>query len=199
MKIKPDAILFDMDGVLVDSLDSWLYSLNAALKAFNHSEISRDEFIEKYWGHDLYDNLERMGLDYEIGRFCNNIYGEHVNAIKIYYDTKDTLKKLEDYKKGIITNTPKDCAIQILKKFDIDHFFDIVITSDDVNKAKPNPEIVLKACEALGVEPENVVLVGDTDSDVKAGKAANCIVVGINTDGDYTIKKLSDLSRLIVH
>ena len=58
---------------------------------------------------------------------------------------------------------------------------------------------MLKACEALDVEPENVVLIGDTDSDIKAGKAANCIVIGLNIDADYTIKNLSELTTLILN
>jgi len=198
MKIKPDAILFDMDGVLIDSIDSWFLSLNTALKAFKLEEISRDEFIEKYWGHDLYDNLDRMGLDREIGRLCNNIYGENISHIKFDSNTKLILYKLKDYKKGIITNTPKDSAFQILKKFDIEQFFDVVITSDDVNNAKPNPEIVLKACKVLQVEPKNVILVGDTDSDIIAGKAANCTVVGLKINADYTINNLSELTNNIL-
>jgi len=197
MKLKPDAILFDMDGVLVDSLDSWWTSLNAALQAFKHKQITREEFIEKYWGHDLYDNLNKMGLNQEVGTFCNNVYGEHLGAIKIYPDTKNVLQKLNNYKKGVITNTPKDCAQQILKKFDIDKFFDVVITSDEVVKAKPYPDIVLKACDVLGVKPEKVVLVGDTDSDVKAGSASGGTVIGINIKADYTIKRLSQLTDLI--
>jgi len=197
MKLKPKAILFDMDGVLVDSLDAWWLSLNSSLEAYNKQKISRDEFIKKYWGHDLYDNIKKMNLPLEIANFCNNVYGKNINKIKIYKETKTTLEKLGDYKKAIITNTPKDCALQILKKFNIDNFFDFVMTSDDVTIAKPNPEIVLKACKRLKVEPKDVVLVGDTDSDVKAGKKAGCIVVGINIDADYTIKSLSDLILLL--
>jgi HAD superfamily hydrolase (TIGR01509 family) len=197
MKLKPDAILFDMDGVLVDSLDSWWFSLNAALEAFNHKQITRGEFIEKYWGHDLYDNLDRMGLHHEVGTFCNNVYGEHLGAIKLYNDTKNVLQKLNYYKKGVITNTPKDCAYQILKKFDIDKFFNIVITSDEVPKAKPYPDIVLKACNVLGVKPEKVVLVGDTDSDIKAGNASGCTVIGINIEADYTINRLAEITDII--
>jgi len=198
MKMKPSAILFDMDGVLVDSLDSWLLALNAALKAFDHKEITRQEFIERYWGHDLYDNLKRMGLENEIGTFCNSTYSEHLDAIRIYSDTRTTLEKFKRYKKGVITNTPKDCTHQILKKFDIERYFDVVITSDEVLKAKPSPDIVFKACNTLGVEPESVVLVGDTDSDVKAGKSAGCTVVGINIKADYTIKRLSELTEILL-
>jgi len=197
MKLKPKAILFDMDGVLVDSLDSWWLSLNTALEAYNQKKISRDEFIEKYWGHDLYDNIKKMNLPLEVARFCNNVYGKNIDKITIYKETKPTLEKLVKYKKAIITNTPKDCTVQILKKFSIEKFFDFIITSDDVITAKPNPEIVLKACKLLKVEPKDVVLVGDTDSDVKAGKAAGCEVVGINVDADYKIKSISELILLL--
>ena len=186
-----------MDGVLVDSLDSWWFALNSALKAYNHKQISKDEFLERYWGHDLYDNIERMNLPVEVGRFCNNVYGEHIGRIKIYTETKDTLQKLRNYKKAIITNTPKDCAVQILKRFDIEKYFKFVVTSDDVSMAKPSPEIVLKACERLNVDPEDVVLIGDTDSDVKAGRAAGCKVVGINVEADYTVRDLSELTTLV--
>lgn len=197
MKIKPSAILFDMDGVLVDSLDSWWKCLNQALKAFNHKEISKDEFIKIYWGHDLRDNLDKMQLEPEIGNFCNTIYGEHVDAVNIYTDTKGTLQKLKMYKKAIITNTPRDCAKQILKKFDIETCFSHLITSDDVRKAKPDPEIIFKACEHLDVSPKTVLLIGDTESDVMAGKAAGCTVVGIGIDADYTIRKLSELTEIV--
>lgn len=197
MKIKPSAILFDMDGVLVDSLDSWWKSLNQTLKAFGHREISRDEFIEKYWGHDLQDNIERMKLNPEVGNFCNTIYSEHLDDVTIYKDTKDTLQRLKRYKKAIITNTPRDCARQILKMFDIETYFSHIITSDDVRKAKPDPEIIFKACGRLNVYPETVVLVGDTGSDVQAGRAAGCTVVGIEIDADYTIKTLSELTKIL--
>ena len=56
MKLVPNAILFDMDGVLVDSLDSWWKALNSSLKRFKYQEITRDEFI-KIYKHRLYQNL----------------------------------------------------------------------------------------------------------------------------------------------
>jgi len=197
MNLKPRAILFDMDGVLVDSLDSWWHALNAAIQAFHHTTITREEFIETYWGHDLRENLRRLHLNPEVASFCNAIYGDHIGVIKIYPDTKSTLETLRSYPKAIITNTPEGCAIQILDKFDIKQYFSVVITSDDVKRAKPNPEIVFKACDELGVSPKSVVLVGDTESDVKAGRAAGCTVVGMNIPADITIHSLSELTNIL--
>jgi len=196
-KIQPKAILFDMDGVLIDSLEAWWISLNTALAKYNYKKISKNEFIKRYWGHDLFDNLKSMNIPYKVGTFCNNIYYENVNRIKIYQDTKYVLDKLKHYKKSIITNTPKDCTIQILKKFEIAKYFNLVLTSSDVKTAKPSPEIVFKTCIRLGVNPEDVVLVGDTNSDVESGKAAGCNVIGIKVEADYTIDNIKQLLDII--
>lgn len=197
MKLKPTALLFDMDGVLVDSLDSWWQALNHALRTFKRPEISRDEFIENYWGHDLYDNLERMKLDEEIGLFCNATYGDHLDDIKIYPDTKPTLQHLSPYAKGVITNTPNDCAWQVLERFSIKQYFTTVVTSDEVAKAKPSPEIVYKACDILKVKPHDVVMIGDTMNDVRAGREAGCTVIGVGIDADYRIERLAALKDFI--
>jgi HAD superfamily hydrolase (TIGR01509 family) len=197
IKIKPSAILFDLDGVLIDSLDSWRNALNQALKTFNSEEISKNEFVNNYWGHDLKYTLKQMNLDPNIETFCNEIYGNHLDTINIYPDAKSTLKELDKYVKVLITNTPRNCTQQILKKFDIKHYFSFFLTSDDVEKSKPNPEIIYKACQHLNVSPKKVLLVGDTTSDVMAGKAAGCIVVGINTKTDFTINRLSELTDIV--
>lgn len=197
VNLSPDAILFDMDGVLVDSLDSWWKSLNYALKNNGKEEISREEFIDKYWGYELQKNLKELGLDEKIGTFCNNIYSEYTDEIKFFSDTKETLKKLSKYPKAIITNTPRDCAIQILKKYEIKKYFDVIVTSDQIEEGKPSPDMIHKACKKLGVVPKNVVLIGDTKNDVKAGRNAGCKVIGIKTDADYKINNIKGLIDLI--
>ncbi len=197
MKQLPHALLFDMDGVLIDSLDSWWHALNDALTMFKHPTITREEFIHTYWGHDLRSNLQRLHLNPEVATFCNLTYGGHLNDVRIYPETKPMLAKLAGFRKAIITNTPTDCTKQILQRFHISEYFEAIVTSDDVTHAKPDPEIVFKACEMLQVDPTSVMLIGDTSSDVKAGRAAGCMVVGINVEADVTIHTLSDLLTIL--
>ncbi len=197
MKLVPKAILFDMDGVLVDSIDSWWKALNHALKTFNMPKISKQIFFEKYWGHDLYENLKKNNLPLKVGNFCNNIYGEHLDGIKIFPYTIEVLEKLSNYQKCIITNTPFECTKKILKTFDITKYFDLIFTSDDVKYSKPHPEIVLLACKKLKVKPKDVILIGDTESDIKAGHAAGCKVIGLNIQADYSVNNLIEILNIL--
>lgn len=197
MKLNPKAILFDMDGVIIDSLDSWWKALNHALKTYNLPTISKKVFYEKYWGHDLNDNLKKNNLPLKVGMFCNNVYREHLDGIKIYPNTKKVLEKLTNYKKCIITNTPCDCTKQILQTFKITKYFDLILTSDDVKQAKPNPEIVQLACKKLNIKPKDVVLIGDTESDIEAGRSAGCKVIGIKIKADFTVDNLNEILNIL--
>lgn len=195
--LHPDALLFDMDGVLVDSFESWFTALNHAVTSFDLPEISREEFKKTYWGHDLFENLEKAGLVADIGPFCNAIYSDHIDKVVVFPQVKETLQQLEQYKKAVITNTPQSCALQILERFHLAEFFNVVVTTDQVKRGKPDPAIVYNACEQLDVHPENTVIIGDTISDINAGKAAGCTVIGVRIKADHMIKTLDELLTLL--
>jgi beta-phosphoglucomutase-like phosphatase (HAD superfamily) len=195
--VSVQAILFDMDGVLVDSFESWWQALNSVITSQGEEKVSREEFREKYWGHDLRDILADMGIDMTIGPFCNSIYTGYTPSITLIPGTKETLQALTQYQKGIITNTPEDCTHAILKEFDIDHFFVSVVTADEVEQGKPDPAIVYKGCSKLAVDPENVLVVGDTDFDIQAGRAAGCTTVGIGVEGDFSLTEITELTNIL--
>jgi len=192
MKLKPDALLFDLDGVLVDSLDAWWLALNDSFKKYSYNPVSREYFIDRFWGHDLFDNIKNNDIPLEVGLYCNKAYKNHTSRVRIYDETIPVLEKLQSYKKCIITNTPRDSTEDILNIFNLSKFFNYTFTSDDVKMGKPDPEIILKSCSKLNVKPKDVVIIGDTESDVKAGHAAGCKVIGINVKANITIKNLSE-------
>jgi len=198
MDFKPTTLLFDLDGVIVNSADVWLLSLNTALEYFDHKPINLDLFNEKFWGNDVNNTLELLGLPKKALVIVNKTYLKNIDRVKIFSDVELTLKYLKYFKKGIITNTPKKIAQYLLEKFNILKYFNIIVTSDDVKYGKPNPEIIIKACKLLDVQPKEVVIIGDTISDVEAGKNLECKVIGININADYKVNKFSKILDILI-
>ena len=209
-----EAVLFDLDGVIINSFESWYRAFNAMLRRYGREEISREEFKVKCWGPDLKHNLEAWDLDEEAGQYCVDKQLELVDLIELFPDAKEVLSRIRHkykYKVGLVTNTPKKNVVRILEHFQLAKFFDVVVTGDDVREGKPNAEMVIEACSRLKVKPENAILVGDTESDFQAGKSAGCTVIGVgvgaksgvNTDTDIEIDihiaNLNELLSLVPH
>ena len=143
------------------------------------------------------NTLNLLGLPKKAIKIVNETYLENIDRVTIFSDVKFTLKNVKNYNIGLITNTPKNIAIYLLKKFDIIKYFNVIITSDDVKHGKPNPEVIIKACKLLNVKPKDVVIIGDTISDIKAGRNIGCKVIGLNINADYRINKLSKILEIL--
>ena len=78
------AILFDLDGVLVDSLSSWHRAFNESMKKFGYGEFNKKEFEEKFWGPQLEKNLEKMGMGDEAVRYCISKHLEFIDGIRLF-------------------------------------------------------------------------------------------------------------------
>ena len=177
-----EAVLFDLDGVIINSFESWYRAFNAMLKRYKREEISREDFKAKCWGPDLRHNLDAWNLGEEAGLYCIGKQLELVELIELFPEAKEVLSRIKHkFKVGLVTNTPKKNVSKILEHFQLADLFDVVITGDDVHEGKPNAEMVIEACRRLNVKPENAILVGDTESDFQAGKSAGCTVIGIGT------------------
>jgi HAD superfamily hydrolase (TIGR01509 family) len=194
---KPQAILFDMDGVLINSIDAWYQALRAVFNHYLNRRLEKEEFVREFWSRDIRDIFSEVGLNLEIGRFCESVYEEYADAVQIFPDTKACLEQLYSYQKAVITNTPESCARRILQIGGIEGYFEAVVSSDQMKRGKPDPAIVYEACRILKVNPAEVLLVGDHKFDMQAGRAAGCTVVGIGVEGDYTLEKLRDLLDIV--
>ncbi len=199
---KIEAILFDLDGVLINSFESWYQAFNAMLMAYRKEEMSREEFRKKCWGPDLKHNLTALNLDEEAGKYCINEQLKLIEFIELFPGVKEVLSRVREkykLKVGLVTNTPKKNVHRILEHFHLSGYFDVIVTGDDVKRGKPDAEIVIDACERLKTKPENVILVGDTESDFLAGKSAGCAVIGVGAKsaGDEHIENLYELFAIL--
>ena len=197
IKKQINALLFDMDGVLINSVAAWWHALNEALIHNKYPPITKDEFTKRYWGHDLHDTLALMKVNPKVLDHCNALYETYLDEVVLFPDAKDVLTYFQSYPKSIITNTPRFLTEKIIRHLSLESFFDAVVTGDDVGKGKPYPDIIYKACNILKVESSNTVLIGDTKSDITAGHAAQCTIIGVNIKADYTISSLAHLKKLI--
>jgi HAD superfamily hydrolase (TIGR01509 family) len=201
-KNKLEAILFDLDGVLIDSFESWYQAFTTMLRAFGKQQLSRDTFRARCWGPDLRHNLAALQLGEDAAWYVVHEQLKLVGLIELIPGADAVVRRTrEEYrlKVGLVTNTPRANVDAILNHFKLVNQFDAVLTGDDVSKGKPEPELITKACERLAVPPERAALVGDTNTDYQAGKAAGCLVIGVgaNAAGDVHIERLEELFAVL--
>lgn len=179
-KIK--AVLFDMDGVLIDAKDWHYESLNKALNLFGH-EISRYEHIRTFDGLPTKEKLNMLSetsfLPVELHSFINELKQkftiEMVNEkCKPLFQHEYAISRLkrEGYLCAVCSNSIKNTIVQMMTKADLLQYMDAILSNEDVEKSKPNPEIYLKAMEKLNLKPEECLIVEDNINGIKAALAS---------------------------
>ncbi len=176
------AFIFDMDGLLFDTELLTQEALRAISRKYGERE-DVDEFYPTTCGTTLatakilYKNF--FGSDYpfterreEMRQWIREQIYEY--GIPVKRGAEELLKFLKEkgYKIALATSTTRASAEGHLKKAGFVHYFDATVCGDEIEKAKPNPEIFLKAAKKLGVKPENCFVGEDSYLGVEAGAAA---------------------------
>lgn len=200
-KREVKAVLFDLDGVLVDSLSAWHATFNNIRKKDGKKTISINLF-RKNFGSPIERDINLYFPEktaYELNRLKDTYFSENMHLVNLFSYSIPVLKKVKgmSIKIGLISNSTRIIVKCIIKQFKLSKFFKVIITSQDVKNGKPAPDMVLKACGMLNVKPKNTILVGDTKNDMLAGKMAGCITVGYKVKGDYRINKLEEIERFM--
>jgi HAD superfamily hydrolase (TIGR01509 family) len=191
----PEAVLFDLDGVLIDSYRVWYALLNATARDFGYAEISPALFRE-CWGQGSRKDRERFfpGHDLEtVERYYREHFLDHVAALVVAPGVPELFEALRARSLGsaVITNTPRALAVELVRRAHASP--DSVIGGDDVARAKPAPDMVWLACERLGVDAAHALVVGDSRHDREAAQAAGAPFAGLGTEGDVTLESLAEL------
>ena len=195
------AVLFDLDGVLINSFTSWYHLFNRTLRHFGYEPITQQVF-SAHWGQSTDEDVRifmpRQKVD-EVKQFFSNHYKEYIQFITLNPSAHEVLKKIKvlNLKLGCVTNSHRDIVEEILRTKHIQPFFQAVITADDVTEPKPAPEMLLKACVQLQAAPAHTVFCGDTPTDMQAGKDAGCIVIGYETPGTIQVNSLNDVYQFL--
>lgn len=183
-----EAVLFDMDGVIVDSEDYWEKEQPDILRKAGVPENFSQEELTGMNEIDQYHYLEeRFDLDVTKEEFFSfydekseSIYGEKVKLLPNFKNTLKTLQK-EDLKTGLVSSSVEDWINQVLDRFDLGQYFDLVLSAEHIeSESKPNPRIYLEAAEDLGVKPEECLVVEDSENGVEAAKSAGMYCIGLD-------------------
>ena len=194
MSIK--AILFDMDGVLIDAKEWHYEALNEALKIFGY-EINRYEHLTSYDGLPTSVKLNKLtvekGLPEALHSFINEMKQQYTIALihshcKPRFNHEYALSRLkaEGYKLAVGSNSIRQTVLLMMEKARLSQYFDILLSNQDVKHSKPSPEIYLTAMERLGVKPHECIIVEDNENGIKAAIASGGHVLQVNTVDDVT-------------
>jgi len=189
------AVLFDLDGVLIESYQVWFHLLNDAARHWGRPLISPEAF-HKAWGQGVQADREVFFPDQsvtEIEAFYHERFIRHADHMKADPDVPAVFAHLAARRipTALITNTPAPLATQLVER--AGGTPDIVVGGTDVENAKPAPDMVLLACERLGVAPARALVVGDSGFDARAARAAGCPFAGVGIAGDLELGTVGDL------
>jgi len=194
--MKIEAIVFDVDGVLLDSFESWYASFNQTLVEFGKEPVNKETYKEIFWGPSVEEDLKRYNLGKDAVEAALRNQRNNVHLMKLHEKVHETLDSLKNFLLGVATNTPRINLDRTFNYFDLYKYFDVVMCLDDVERPKPYPDMLLKASELLKVPIENMVFIGDTDSDIAAAKGAGCQFIGIKI-GDKKVNGIKDLLPIL--
>lgn len=200
------AVLFDVDGVLLDSFDANFEFFSSLLTMAGHKPPSKEEYrpLLHLTMHDVIKVLTN-GSDEEVKRIWELGRSEKMPSVahllKVPEGAKETLDELHSkYTLGIVTSRIKE-KVYVAGLAELEHSFQVAISYQDTKNHKPHPEPLLLACKKLGVEPSEAIYIGDTESDVIAGKAAGMKVISYTTsefkDADARTFSFPELPEII--
>lgn len=197
--MTPKAVLFDMDGVLVDSKEVWFRCIEQAGLRFRGRAITREEFFPTF-GQGTAADVGFFGLSCtvaELDAFFAQEFVKHLDAMWVNPEAAPLLATLEraGTSRAVVTNTVGRLTEAILEHAQLRAFFPVLATADRVPQAKPAPDLVLLACRELGVAPAEAWMVGDSKYDRGAANAAGVYFVGLGLEGDRRIERLAELVR----
>ena len=185
-KQLPAAVLWDMDGTLIDSEPYWMKSEGAFAKANNGNLTEQDGL--SLVGMSLYDSSkiikEKVGSDLEPEQIIEQLTDEVAAQLKQEILWRPGAKELlellrkKKVKTALVTMSMHRMAKQVADSIGFDAF-DVIVAGDDVMHGKPHPEAYLKAAELLGVKPEDCVAFEDSISGLRSAEAAGTKAVGI--------------------
>lgn len=209
-KIK--AIIFDMDGVLIEARDWHYESLNRALELFG-MEISRYDHLVTYDGLPTRKKLEMLsaerGLPARLHSFINEMKQQYTMEVvqarckpRFHHEYALSRLKSDGYRLVVASNSIQNTVQVMMDKSALLQYLEFFLSNQDVTVGKPDPEIYLKAIEQLGLDPDECLVIEDNENGKQAARASGAwlMEVGGVEEVNYSnivarIKRIEDVGN----
>lgn len=191
------AVIFDMDGLVIDSEPFWDKADNELLRRRGKKYSS--EVRKHILGRGQRESMEYFKNEFGLSGEIDDLIEERLSILyelllpqmTLMEGAREAVNKF--YKRGFLLAIAtgghrKENVIKILLKLGLAEYFFVIVTFQDAARGKPAPDIYLKMAELLGVAPEHCLVLEDSPNGVVAGKAAGMIVYGVNKDEDINRK-----------
>lgn len=194
------AVIFDMDGVLIDAKEWHYEALNKALGLFGY-EISRYDHLVTYDGLPTSKKLEMLsmekGMPRKLHKFINELK-QRYTVDKIFTDCHPMFHheyalsslKAEGYHIAVASNSIRKTIELMMEKSNLLPYLDFFLSNQDVTKAKPDPEIYITAIARLGLLPKECLIVEDNHNGIQAAKSAGAHVMEVETVYDVNYENI---------
>ena len=182
----PRAVILDLDGTLIDTAGEIAAAMDRTLDELGLARIPAAEIADMI-GRGVPKLVERAlarlgvsGLD--LGRTIERFEAHYAQTVAttapLFPGVREGLQRLEEggYKLAVVTNKPRFFTEQLLQRTGIAAFFAAVVAGDDGVRKKPHGDMLEAACRAMGTETAATLMLGDSDNDIEAARAAGCPV-----------------------
>ena len=208
------AVLFDLDGTLIDSIELIVNSARYAFEKCGHPAPTRDEWVadlglplRAMFGRFISDESRMAEL---VAGYREYQLENHDRLVRPYEEVEATLRALHErgFALAVVTSKAEPLAHRGLAHVGLDDFFDVVVGLESCTRHKPDPEPVRVALERLGLSPDSAAFVGDSPHDMSAGRAAGVTTVAAlwgpfsreqlaASEPDYYIERMGELVRVL--
>jgi HAD superfamily hydrolase (TIGR01549 family) len=209
--LEVETVIFDLDGTLIDSTDAYFSLVEMTLGHLGLPGVKRERMLEASgngdfdWGlvlpSDLPPDKTRI-IKKEAWDYVRGIYpAVFEETVRLFPGVVDVIQGIaaRGMRMGIVTSTPRvnmAHKIHLLRESGIEHYFGALVTADDAPRKKPDPDPLIACALSLASPVEKSLYVGDTRSDIRAGKAAGMKTAAVLTGFDsleVLIKEAPDL------
>jgi pyrophosphatase PpaX len=205
-------ILFDLDGTLINTNDLIISSFLHTLNHYYPGQYEEKD-VHPFMGPPLEESFSGLNpekMEEMCAHYRKHNHEHHDSLVTEFEGVYETLKTLYEngYKLAIVSTKVRDVVLKGLDLMNLRQFFDVIITLDEVENAKPHPEPIEKALVALGSSPDESIMIGDNHHDILAGKNAGVLSAGVawsakgrehlaHYEPDFMLDTMKDLLAIV--